>query len=59
MIEPEEADDIWCRGYNSGYRRAIEFVRNEIKHGNPKQDIDLFLGLLVEGMLDDWTSQGG
>lgn len=54
-MDYEELDNYWIEGYNAGYRRAIEYVKNEIEKGDPHKDIDKFLANLVNRMFEDWV----
>lgn len=55
-MDGEELDAIWVQGYSQGYSRAVDFVKREIEEGDPHKNIDSFLAWLVEGMIDDWSS---
>lgn len=47
-LEDEELDRYWLEGYNAGYRRAIEWIKEY-----PEMDTSK----LVEKMMSDWQSQ--
>lgn len=55
-MNDDEVEALWEEGFNSGYRRALEFVKEEIREGDPHKDIDLFLAWLVQGMIEDWSN---
>lgn len=44
-VDYEELDHYWTEGYNAGYRRAIEWVKE-----HPEKD----MSKLVEKMMSDW-----
>ena len=51
-MDYEELDNYWREGYNAGYRRAIEWVKEQSGQGDV--DLDRFLEELVERMMKDW-----
>ena len=48
--------DDWVEGFNTAYRQAVNFVKEEIEEGDPEKDPKLFLSWLVKGMEDDWEN---
>ena len=48
-----ELDCAWDRGFDSGYRRAVEFVKKLIE----KDELDS--DTIVEKMMKDWASEYG
>lgn len=48
------SQSVFNKGYNAGYRRAIEVVKKQSGHGDV--DLDRFLEELVEEMMKDWST---
>lgn len=47
-----EMDHHWLQGYNAGYRRAIEWIKEQSGHGDV--ELDRFLEELVKDMTNEW-----
>jgi len=49
MMDGEELDAIWERGYDAAYRNAIEVVKQYLPESEDKNS-------LIEEMMDDWRN---
>ena len=52
LVMDSELDCAWIRGFDSGYRRAVEIVKLELEQNE-------LLEKLVEKMMKDWSSEHG